>query len=76
MLLIFAGADVNAKNVESETPLMKAARRGSVECVQALLKRGADSTVRDNEGKSALALAREGGNDDVVSLLKDHGAPE
>jgi len=41
------------------------------------LNAGADSALKDHEGKTALALAREkDDNDEAVKLLKQRGAPE
>lgn len=46
-LLVAAGADVNALNADGETPMHLAVGRGSVSGVDALLKAGADATIRD-----------------------------
>ena len=47
-----------------------------MECARALLMAGADVTAKDNEGNTAVALARNNRNDDVAELLKLHGARE
>ena len=66
-LLIAAGADVNAR-VEKEgsnhlggTPLHWCARQQEdcAECIEVLLKHGADPTIRDAFGKTAAEYARE-----------------
>jgi uncharacterized protein len=75
-LLALAGADLEAKDEEGQTALLKAAAHGNLECVRALLKAGAVVTVKDNEGNTALALAREHEHKDIVELLKLHGARE
>jgi len=38
--------------------------------VKALLEKGADLTLRNNAGKTALDLARENGNEEILSLLE------
>ena len=68
--LIDAGADPNARNDEAITPLMNAAWFGCRDCVKELLRRGADSSVRDTKGRSALDLAAERGHKDIEDLLK------
>ena len=57
---------------------MFAARAHDLQSVTALLNAGADVTVTDKEGKTALSLARviETGQEEIVTLLKSRGAPE
>lgn len=55
--LIAEGADVNAKNKDGQTPLMKAAAINHVELVTLLLNHKADRTLRDKEGSTALYYA-------------------
>ena len=52
------------------TPLHVASAAGHVEIVQMLLKKGARPHVRDNNGRTALDLARAGGHDEVARLLE------
>lgn len=44
------------------------------ECVELLLQKGADVRKRDHDGKEALHFASQGGREDLVTLLLDHGA--
>ena len=39
-----------------------------------LLEHGADVEVKANDGKTALQRAAEKGRDEVVKLLREHGA--
>jgi ankyrin repeat protein len=56
--------------------LMLAAADGYAEAVKALIELKANVNVRNAEAKSALELAKQGGHDDVVALLKAAGATE
>ena len=59
-VLISEGADVNARNTNSLTPLMIAAGGSSTpEIVQLLLEKGADALAKDEEGKKAIDHAQE-----------------
>ncbi len=55
--LLDAGVPVNVQNAEGLTPLHCAATVGSVECFAALAAAGADATLRDKEGKTAIERA-------------------
>ena len=59
-----------AKDTESgETPLHHAASWNRGTSVELLLKRGADRTLRNKAGKTALDLARENSADEALLLL-------
>ena len=45
------GADVNARNKFGQTALHIAYKKGMKEAAVLLIKRGADASIRDNEGK-------------------------
>ncbi len=56
-LLLNQGANVNAVDNRGWTPLMYAISvKRNVDLVEILLKRGADATIRNNDGKKALDL--------------------
>ncbi|XP_045164376.2 uncharacterized protein LOC123528608 [Mercenaria mercenaria] len=61
-------ADVGARTNTGATALHGAALQGNHECVQLLLKHGADPRTEDNEGTTAFELAK---NEDIRSLLHD-----
>jgi ankyrin repeat protein len=44
--------------------------------VKVLLHAGADPVSRDKEGKTALTLARENDDDEIIKLLLSRGAPQ
>lgn len=67
---------VNAAEAEQGfTPLMLAARRGSAECVELLLKAGADAAAVNRQGKTALDIAQVNKRAAVVEALQQHAAP-
>lgn len=73
LLLMEAGAEVNAPFDDDETPLMLASQRGPVKVVQALLARKADPSPVNANRESALHYAARGGETEAVSLLLARG---
>jgi ankyrin repeat protein len=70
-----AGADVNARNENGQTALMRAAwHKKNFEMVSLLLKNGADVNAKNNDGDTALMRAADNDNPEVVSLLLKNGA--
>jgi ankyrin repeat protein len=86
--LIQHRADVNARKGNGVTPLMIAVDKGDVKIVMILLDQGADVTARSHvyshksrkfvrdSGATALARAMKKGNNEIVAILKKHGATE
>lgn len=68
-LLLAAGADVNARDKQGNTALMRC--RDRVEQVELLLKAGADPNTRNNKGETALSRSY---NDEIKQVLIKHGA--
>jgi ankyrin repeat protein len=75
-LLINKGANINAKDSKSRTPLMIAAEKGYIEIVKPLINRGADVNVRRHDGETALGIALQKGNFNTARLLRFAGGIE
>jgi ankyrin repeat protein len=69
-LLVEAGAPVNAKQDKGWAPLHEAVNRGDLEMTRYLLAHGADHRQQNDEGKSAIGIAADKGNQDMLKLLK------
>jgi ankyrin repeat protein len=61
---------VNAKNTQGGTPLMWAAVYGNDDAARLLLSRGADASLKDNEGITAVQWAVRNKRDSVVPILR------
>ena len=73
--LVIAGADVNAKNSNEQTPLHVACYRDfSTSVVEALLIAGANVNAKYNNGQTPLHLASNISDDSTVQVLLDAGA--
>ena len=76
-LLIEAGADVNAKNNDGMTALIKASSTRYYELIEALIAAGADVNAKNNDGTTALIEALSAGyscSEDIAKLLVEAGA--
>jgi ankyrin repeat protein len=71
--LINAGAELDRRDANSETALMKAAKEGHAEAVRALLEAGADTEIASPAG-TALELAALHLKKTAVLALLDGGA--
>lgn len=70
--LLRAGTAVNTRLDNDETLLMWAAGYGHVSTVQLLLDQGADRSLKDNRGKTAADIAREGNFMAVLKLIESN----
>lgn len=68
-ILIGLGADIDLRDDEGRTPLMRAAKSGIAEMVTLLLKHGAEKGAVDAEGRTAKEIAIATGKKKVVELL-------
>jgi hypothetical protein len=69
---------VNAQNKRGQTALFIciSSGKGTQEIASALISAGADVNLPDSTGKSPLKLATEKNRQDMIDLLKQHGAKE
>jgi ankyrin len=74
-LLLQMGADPSPRGYAPLHPLLHACRERSSELVQVLLDHGADWTITDELGLSALDIAVQYGDEEIVEALLEAGAP-
>ena len=78
--VISFGVDVNGRDQEGLTPLLRAVMHGNAEVLRLLLEHGADVSIRGGEnypgeaGLIALHAAAWNGHDDIYRLLVAAGA--
>jgi len=70
-LVMACKLDVNVQDNYGDTALNDAAKFGHATVVQILLENGADRTLKNKDGKDALALAMEHEKPEVIELLKN-----
>ena len=70
-----AGATVDCKNANGATPLMNTAITNNPEATKVLLEYGADRSLKNAEGKTALDIAK-GSSKAVAALLEADGKGE
>jgi uncharacterized protein len=68
-LLLDENAYIDAESPNKTTPLMMAAMYGSTPAVRALLEAGADPTLRNQLGMSAVDFAQRGKRPDAAELI-------
>lgn len=73
--LLDRGADVNARCTCSDTALHRAVRNSHLEVVELLLTRGAEVNQKTH-GKTALELALDDEDEEMVELLSRYGGKE
>ena len=71
LVLIAAGANLNIKNKDGWTPLHQAVFSWNKGIVQDLIVAGADTSILDNERKSALEIAVENNHAPIAWLIFD-----
>ncbi|KAH7354656.1 hypothetical protein BKA65DRAFT_226618 [Rhexocercosporidium sp. MPI-PUGE-AT-0058] len=75
MVLIAAGADIEARNFDNRRPLHMACFKGKGDCVRELLKSSADIEAVDDSAWTPLHFAASYGHAKVVEILlnPEHG---
>ncbi|KAI1390554.1 ankyrin repeat-containing domain protein [Hypoxylon trugodes] len=73
-LLIDAGADINEKDVDEDTPLKMACGAGFLTMAEFLLTNGADPNTRDSNHRTCLHITSFRTNPDIIKLLTRYGA--
>lgn len=69
------GADINAKDYESNTPLHFACIYGHIEAVRLLIDLGAKPDIQASGlGRTPMKIAETNGHTEIVQILKDAGA--
>jgi ankyrin repeat protein len=74
--LLNNGADPNLIDKAGKTPLMWAAAGDDISCVQALLAKGANVNATALDHSTALSVAKQKGNTELVKLFETAGAKE
>lgn len=69
--LFRAGADVNAKDIRGQTPLIHAVYNSNPEMITALLNVGALTGVRDNWGRTAMDYAELFAKPEAIKILQE-----
>ncbi|XP_033843378.1 ankyrin repeat domain-containing protein 10b [Periophthalmus magnuspinnatus] len=69
--LLKAGADINRQDYVGETPIHKAARAGSLDCINALLVQGAKADLRNASALTAADLAHAQGFKECAEILSN-----
>jgi ankyrin repeat protein len=61
--------NIDTKDYKGQTALITAVIKNYQDILEYLLSKGADKTIKDNDGKTALDYAIESGKDDFAALL-------
>lgn len=64
------GADINFRDKDGVTPLMKAANLGKTRAAKFLVEKGADINIRSNTKHTALTIAQARGYKEITAILK------
>jgi ankyrin repeat protein len=73
--LLEQGANIDARSPNGSTPLMMAWGYGSVDGARLLMKRGARTDLRNEQGLSAWDFAKRGGREDLAKRAGLQAAP-
>jgi ankyrin repeat protein len=71
-MIMSKSANINAKDYDGNTALIRASEKGYIKVVRELLKKGADVRSKNYHGSSALMRASFNGHIDVVRALLEN----
>ena len=74
-MLLEGNAFIDAQSPNGTTPLMMAAMYGSAASVKLLLDEGADTTMKNEQGMTALDFAKRGTRPDAIQMLTTVAPP-
>lgn len=69
--LLKAGAKINNQGLFGVTPLMLAANTNSGEIFKTLLQNGGDPFLENDDGESAISIAKRKGYDEITVIIQD-----
>ena len=72
IVLVEKGASIDEKKLDVKELFFAAVRLDNVKAVESLVKNGADVLSRNSEGVTALQLAKESGNGEMMKVLRSH----
>ena len=72
--MMAAGIEVDERDIDGNTPLMKASALGKAKFVRYLISMGADVDKRNYAGQTALHSAARAGHNEIIDILVDNGA--
>lgn len=77
-VIVNRGADIEARDASGRTPLIEQTnnQEDGIDVVVALLTMGANPNARDNDGETALSIARDTDNQDLIEALTVAGAKD
>ena len=64
--------DIDIPDKFHSTPINLAAEYNHLSVVDYLLQKGANASIKDEEGKDAIDWAREKGHQEIINLIKNH----
>jgi ankyrin repeat protein len=70
LLALERNADVNSLSASRESPLLWTSAHGYEDIVQVLLSAGAKIDVPDEQGRTAISMAKRNGHDKIARILE------
>eukprot|EP01043_Picozoa_sp_COSAG02_P066532 COSAG02_NODE_10388_length_1951_cov_38.191685_1_plen_385_part_10 len=73
-VLLDAGADTECSDIHGWTAFHYACSSGCMEATEMLLRAGCNTEATEKNGRSGIALAKEQGLEDIISVLEQHSS--